>query len=182
MTRCEAPIPHETLVALWAGDLADAEGERVETHLFGCESCAAASDGIGRLVGGLREAVPPAITHAHREKLRERGLRLLETPVAAGASERAHFSPDVDLMVHVLQGDFTRAARVDVDLVTSDRVTMMKLEDVPFDAARGELLIACQRHYEHMFPGCDDLTFRVFAVEGDRRDLVGSYLVHHVWR
>jgi len=55
------------------------------------------------------------------------------------------------------------------------------LEDVPFDRQTGEVLIACQRHYEGMFPAGDPI-FSVHAVEAGERRAVGEYVVTHVWR
>lgn len=56
-----------------------------------------------------------------------------------------------------------------------------QLEQVPFDRAKAEVLIACQRHYEGMFPA-NDPVFHVHAVEGGERKHVGDYVVVHEWR
>ena len=53
---------------------------------------------------------------------------------------------------------------------------------VPFDAKRGEVLVACQRHFrvfQEMHAG--DPVFRVFASEGSTRRLLSSYTIKHVW-
>jgi hypothetical protein len=181
MATCDAPIPFETLVALWADDLSADEAETVEAHLFACDACAEASEGLGRLVGGLREVIPLVLSHAQREQLRARGMRLLHTPVDAGVTAHARFAPELDLLVHGLRGDFSRADRLDIDLVTADGETQLSLEAVPFDADAGEVLIACQRHYEGIFPDGTDPRFRVYAVFGDDRELVGEYYVEHDW-
>lgn len=182
MTRCERPVAFEHLVALWVGDLPEDEADRIEAHLFECEPCARASDRLGQLVGSLREVIPPVVSHAQRERLRASGVRLLETPVIAGERAHARFAPEIDLMVHVLRGDLSRAERVDVELVTPHGATRVALEGVPFDAAAGEVLIACQRHYELMFADGSDPIFRVFSVVGERREPIGDYLVEHEWR
>lgn len=181
MSRCKQALSFETLVGLWAGELEEGETTAAEEHLFACETCSEASDRLGRLVGGLREVIPPVLSHAHRDRLLERGLRIVHTPVAPNGNARARFAPEVDLLVHVLQADLSLAERVDVDLVTPNGVTQVAFEGVPFDAGAGEVLIACQRHYQGMFPEGKDPVFRVHAVEGDRRRLVGDYLVVHVW-
>jgi hypothetical protein len=175
---CAQPVPYETLVGWWAHDLADSEAARIEEHLFACDACAAASEAIGRLMGGLRDLVPPVISRAHRERLLGAGKRITFTPCEPNGAARAVFEKDVDLLVHELRGDFRSADRVDLDVVTGGQI-VLSLEDVPFDRERGTVLIACQRHYRDM-PGGDP-TFRIHVVEkGERRPAV-DYLVYHVW-
>jgi hypothetical protein len=170
---------HEDLVALWTRDVPAAEADALEAHLFACDDCAAASEKLGALAAGLREVIPPVISHAHRDRLAAAGHRLRFTPVDAGKGARAVFSKDVDFLVHVLRGDFSRAERVDVEVLTPDGTPRLLFEHVPFDAKAGEVLIACQRHYQHMFPG--DPVFRVHAVEDGERRRVGDYVVAHEW-
>lgn len=179
MTKCARPIPYETLVAWWAQELSEADATALEEHLFGCDDCAAASEGIGRLVGGFRELIPPVISHAHRDRLRGRGVRIRTTQVEPNGTARALFSKDMDLLVHELRGDLSRAERVDLDLVLPDGNVLMSLEHVPFDARGGSVLIACQRHYRGMTGG--DPTFRVHVVEGGERRPLADYLVYHEW-
>jgi hypothetical protein len=175
------PIPFEKLVALWAHDLPPEEAHAIEEHLFACEACDAASDRLGRLVGGLRDAIPPVISAAHRDRLAARGVRIRFTPCDVGAPATARFASDVDLLVHGLRADLSRAERVDVEVIGPDGVARVSLEHVPFDRSSGEVLIACQRHYEHVFPPGVDPIFRVHAHEGGARRRVGDYLVHHIW-
>lgn len=183
MTPCSDPLSFETLVLLWSRDLAPEQAEKVEEHLFGCDSCSAASDRLGQLVGGLRELIPPVISHAHRERLAAQGKHLVETAVDPGVDARARFAPGVDLLIHMLRADLSRAERVDIEVFTQDGVSRAVLEHVPFDRQSGEVLVACQRHYEHMF-GPDvtgDPTFRVHAIEAGERRHVGDYFVFHEW-
>jgi hypothetical protein len=180
--RCAAPIPFPTLVALWSGELPEVDAEAAEAHLFSCDSCAEASDRLGRLVAGLREFIPPVISHHLRDRLAARGLRLRHTPVASGVDTDAHFTADVDLLVHVLKGDLARAEQVDLEVLDTAGVSHLLFPHIPFDARSGEVLIACQRHYEHMTEPAGDPVFRVHAVEGGARRQVGTYFVRHHWR
>jgi anti-sigma factor RsiW len=179
MTPC--PVPFETLVALWTGDLGEPDSEQVEQHLFACDTCAAASEQLGKLVAGLRQLIPPVISHAHRDRLKSAGMRIRHTPVDAGVQAEAHFAADVDLLVHVLKGDLGAAERVDVELVDPQGVPRVHLAHVPFDAKAGEVLIACQRHYQHDGALTGDPVFRVNVYEGGVRRQVGSYFVKHHW-
>jgi hypothetical protein len=178
---CLAPVPFETLVDLWAGALGADESDRIEAHLFGCDACAATSDRLGSLVAGLRQIIPPVISHAHRDRLAAAGLRLRHTPVDAGVDAEAHFGPEVDLLVHVLKIDLTGADRVDVELTDRVGAGRLHLAHVPFDPQSGEVLIACQRHYQHDGAFSGDPVFNVSVHAGGAARPAASYFVRHHW-
>jgi hypothetical protein len=176
--------PHETLVALWAGELPEAEAASVDEHLFSCGTCASASERLAHVVGGLREMLPFVISPAHRDRLVSSGKRVHVTSIDAGMDpstrRSARFTPDVDLLVFALRADVSDADRVDVDVASPIGSPKYTLEGVPFDREKGEVLVACQRHYEGMFPA--DPIFSVHAVKAGDRKTVGDYIVTHIWR
>jgi hypothetical protein len=172
--------PLETVAALWAGELGEPDATSFCEHIFSCDVCAARAERTAKLVGGLRALVPMVISAAHRDRLVAGGMRIHVTPVRAGVDGRARFAPDVDLLVHALAADLSAATRVDVEIVGPTGAPSLVFENVPFDRARGEVLIACQRHYEGMFDG--DPLFQVHAVEAEARRQVGQYRVVHEWR
>jgi len=176
---CATPIPFETLVALWTGELTADEADRIEEHVFGCASCAEVYAGLGDLTTALGEVIPIVVSHRHRDRLAASGMRLRSTPVAAGVDARATYAADVDLLIHVLAVDVGEVDRVDLDVMI-DGDHKLELAHVPFDATRGEVLIACQRHYEHM--SSDDPTFVVHGVKAGQRRELGRYRVIHTWR
>jgi hypothetical protein len=181
MSTCPS---YETLVALWAGELDESEAAAVDEHLFTCDSCAAVMERLAAVIGGLREKIPFVISHAHRGRLVGAGTRIHVTQVEPtpdrSASTSARFTPDVDLLVFALRGDVSKADRVDVEIASPRGEPRYLLEDVPFDRKTGEVLIACQRHFEGMFGG--DPIFSVHAIEAGKRRTVGDYVVAHVWR
>ncbi len=182
MSACPS---YEILVALWAGELEESEAAAVDEHIFSCDSCAAATERLAKLVGALRKRLPFVISHAHRNRLVAAGMRVhvtgLEPTLDRTANTSARFAPDVDLLVFALHGDVSRADRVDVEVASPTGEPRYVLDDVPFDRTSGEVLIACQRHYEGMFPSGDPI-FSVHAVEAGERRAVGDYVVTHVWR
>jgi hypothetical protein len=173
--------PFEKLVALWAAELSEDEAAPIDEHLFACDRCAARSEELARLVGGLRELIPLVISHALRDRLVQSGKRVRVLSVEPDISERAQFTPEVDVFVFALRGDLSRAERVDVEMVSASGSPRYHLEQVPFDRATGEVLVACQARYEGMFPA-NDPVFRVHAIVGGERKHVGDYVVQHVWR
>jgi hypothetical protein len=182
-TPCTTPAPFETLVALWSGDLASEAAESLEAHLFACDTCAETSDRLGALVTGLRGLIPPVISHGYRDRLLARGMRVRQTPVEASVQAEARFNAEVDLLVHVLRGDLSRADRVDLEVLDETKqTTHFHFQHVPFDARTGEVLVACQRHFEHMSEVPGDPVFRVLAFEKGARRHVGDYFVRHQWR
>ncbi len=179
MTADAHPVAFETLVDWWTGELATDEAARVEEHLFACDACAGVFERFARLAAGVREHLPPIISAAQRDRLVARGARIRVTTVDAGIDATAVFGPDVDLLVHALRADLSRAVRVDVEVVMQGWNEPILCEAVPFDAASGEVLVCCQRHFQHMSPA--DPLFRVHVVESGERRLVGDYLVRHIW-
>jgi hypothetical protein len=182
MSACPS---YEVLVALWAGELEESEAAALDEHLFSCDSCAAKTERLAKLIGALRQKMPFVISHAHRERLVAAGRRvevtLLEPTADRAARTSARFTPEIDLLVFALRGDVLGADRVDVEIASPTGEPRYALENVPFDRKSGEVLIACERHYEGMFPAGDPI-FTVHAVEAGARRLVGDYVVKHLWR
>lgn len=180
MSPCASPISHQTLVALWTGELSEEEAGPLEEHLFECDPCSEASRRLGLLITEIRAHLPGILTHAHRARLADAGMRIHNTEVRAGIDARAFFAPDIDLLVHVLHADLAGVDRVDLELVLGEGPPVIAFEDVPFDPVSGEVLVACQRHFQAMFPTIDP-TMRVIAHKGDTRWQVGLYFVRHEW-
>jgi hypothetical protein len=177
---CVEPIPFETLVDLWARELADHEAECVEEHIFTCDSCAATSAQLDRLLGSLLYQVPPVITRGLRDRLEQRGLKILDMAFEPGARGEAFFAADLDLLVFTLRAELANAQRVDLEVADSDGQVFYAFTAVPFDAAHGEVLVACQQHFRH-YLHIGDPEFRVYAVEAGTRRRVGSYVIKHIW-
>jgi anti-sigma factor RsiW len=171
------PTPFETLCRYWLDDLPAAEVDALEEHLFACDACADACERLGELAVALRGWIPPIISHARRDRLLGEGKRIRATPVQSGVTAHARFDPELDLLVHVLKADLASAVRVDVDIAPPAGGWRATVEHVPFDPDTGEVLVACQPHFRHIFPG--DPVFTVFVVEDGERRQVGTYFVEH---
>ena len=172
-------ISDDKLVEYWSGDIVGDECDALEEHLFTCDKCSAANVELAGLVEALRETIPFVISHGQRDRMRARGARVYVTDVVPDVHSSIRFTPEVDLHVFALRADLRRAERVDVTIFSPTGEVGAVYEHVPFDVSSGEILIACQRHYEGMFPG--DPVFRVEVTEaGSRRDL--KYVVEHNWR
>jgi anti-sigma factor RsiW len=168
----------ERLVDYLAG-LLDAPGdEELEAHLFSCRACALEAEKLFGLAAAVHRAVPPAISVGRFETLSREGRIAEVNTMTPGQVAEARFPPPGQLLVHRLGGsDLSRARRVDVGLLDLAGRQITHLDNVPFDAARGEVLLACQSHFADLFPA--DIVFRLEIVLDDRREEASRYTVLH---
>jgi hypothetical protein len=171
-------VSPDRLADYLAGMLGDSEGEELEGHLFSCGICAGEAESTFGLAAAVHGAVPPVLSSERFEALSREGRIAAVNPMSPGQIVEARFPPAGKLLVHRLGGsDLSRARRVDVDLLDLDGSVLARLDDVPFDGASGEVLLACQSHFASLFP--HDLTFRLETVVGDRRQEANRYTVLH---
>ena len=177
---CHAPIDDARLVAYWACDLEPADADAAEEHLFGCEACTEASMRVARIAGALRGQLPPVISRADFDALRAKGLTLVENAIPPGVRTEVTFARHVDLMIHRLGGlALTGADRVQVIIrVASTGDVMFDEPFAPYDAERGEVLVACQRHYA-VFPR--DIEIEVRAHRAGASPASTVYDIPHVF-
>lgn len=162
----------------FAAALEPAEAAALEEHVFGCEECARAFDAAGALAAGLGALTPAVVSRAWLERAVGRGAAVRVAELAAGDHLTAEFSHGLTYLIFALRADLAAAARVDVEVFGPDGAAFAVLEAAPFDPARGEVLIACQRHYAEDFPL--DLGFRLLAADRPERTVIGEYRVLHV--
>jgi hypothetical protein len=174
---CPAPVPFAALADYWGRALDQTASDAVEEHLFGCAACTERSAQVAALVRSLGRMIPPVITPARLAALAAGGARIRATPVEPGQRVAVEFARELDLLVHHLRGDLRGVRRVDCE-VTADGRRLLDLVHVPFDAERGEVLIACQRHYTAL--GDPDTRFRITAFDDRGAAQVREYGVLHL--
>ena len=175
---CPHPIAWDTLVDYWAGDLDDAATTAVEDHVFGCADCTTASAGVAAVTETARAALPPIVSRRRLEQLRARGMRIRENEFLPGQRGEVRFGPDTDLLIHRLAGlDLTGAERVAFRITAESTGELMTAVDaVPFDAAAGAVLVACQRHYAALPP---DTVMEVTIHVPDAPPRTATYTILH---
>ena len=175
------PIPFETLVALWARELPTDEADAIEAHLFACDECAATAAGLDHLFGTLLATIPPVLTRPLVDRLAAQGLHIKELVVTQPTGNEAVFTADLDLYVFALRADVADAERVDVEITDAAGTPRLQFMHVPFDVSRGEVLVACQRHYQAYDSLLSAGQFKVYAhVAGKRRE-AGAFSIKHIW-
>jgi len=173
---CDSPIGHEKLVAYWCNDLDEAETAAVDEHLFGCDACSAMSANVARFAQTFRAMVPPIVSREQVEALRARGAVIRENDFEPGVRKSILFERDTEFMIHRLRGlDLAEATRVQVSVYSEQSGPLMEEFFAPFDVARGEVLVACQRHFA-AFP--KDVAFDVH-VHRAGQTTKHTYLIPH---
>lgn len=144
---CKEPIALETLIAYWLGELPAAEEAPLEEHLFACAGCSARLEELAAFASGIRAVVREGrvaamISAPFLEALKRQGLRIREYRVPPGGRVECTLLADDDAVVSRMQATLTGVTRVDAlqRLELGGEVREMRLEDVPFDPAAGEVL------------------------------------------
>jgi putative zinc finger protein len=171
-------IAWEELVEYWAGELDQGAIDRIDEHVFGCDACAQQSRAIARIVVALRDQIPPVVSADQVRALVDGGAVIEHNACVAGRVNEVRFPAHADLVIHHLGGlDLGTADGVSVIVrVASSGDVITEEHFVPFDRERGEVLIACQRHFSSFPP---DIVFDVH-VHG-RDTTVASFDVPHLF-
>ena len=170
-----------TLLAWWLDELAEADANEVEEHLFGCDACAARL----RELSGLRAAMRGALLHGQFgtavspqfiQRLKASGLRVREYRVATGGSVACTVAPQDDLAVSHLEVSLAGVRQL--DLVFEDERGQQRAAHIPFDAAANEVTfippVAVLRRLN-----VASQRMKLLAVTADSERLLGEYTFNH---
>jgi hypothetical protein len=181
---CTEPVDLGDLLAYWLGELDEAREAQVEEHLLGCGACADALDALLRLGVGVRDAftrgaVAAVLSPALVQRLLASGYRLREYRVPANGSVNCTAGPEDDLVVARLQAALADVTRLDLIDIGPDGIEHL-LEDVPFDAAAGEVVLTPRTD---LLKRANDHLHRMRLVDAGSRRVIGEYaFVHAAWR
>lgn len=141
----------ETAAAWVLGEAADGADpsalDRFEEHYFGCDLCLARALRLQRVVALVRASVPLLLTGERRRALEALYPGMPAVSVDAGGRATIRLGPESPVGLWVMRAPLARATRVDFEALDAEGARMMSLRDVPFDAARGEVVLPCQWHY-----------------------------------
>jgi len=164
-------------VDYWFGDLPPEREGAFEEHLFGCTECTAKLQELAALGAAVRNAwragaVRAVISHALFDAMKKEGLRLREYPMVPGRSVNCTIAASDDFVVSRLSAPLADVRRV--DLVTDAG----RFEDVPFDAAAGEVLM-CPAPAALKRRGKFTHRVRLLAVDQAGERELGEYTFEH---
>jgi hypothetical protein len=179
---CPRPVADGALVDWWTGELAPAEGRRVEEQLLSCSECssrAAALEELAREVGELvREgAVPIAVLPAVVERLHREGRRVREYRVRPGGSVQCTIGPEDDVVLARIAADLRDVNRLDL-VSRVDDGPEERHADIPFDPAAGEVMFVPPADLLRARPAHVD-RLRLVAVGPRGERLLGEYTFDH---
>lgn len=176
------PIPVENLLAYWLGET---EGDEVEEHLFACAECSARLEEIAALGAGIRAVVregrvSAVISGPFLEALRRQGMRIREYRVPAGGSVDCTLLADEHAVASTIEAPLASVTRLDalMRVEAGGKVTEARVEDVPFDAAAGEVVLLQSSEALRRLPAHVH-RLRLVAVEGKAERVVGEYTFVH---
>jgi len=168
-----------TLLGYWFGELDETREAAIEEHYLGCAACSAQLEEVEALGAGVRRAfaeghVTAVISSAFAERLRHRGLHLREYRVPCNGSVNCTVAPEDDVLLSRLQVPLQGVERIDLLVAPAD----LRLEDVPFDAASGEVVVAPSIAYIRTLPAHRQV-MRLVAVGADGERVLGEYTFNH---
>lgn len=171
----------EKLLAYWLGE---SESDELEEHLFACAECSARLEEIAALGAGIRAVVregrvAAVISGPFLEALRRQGMRLREYRVPAGGSVDCTLLADEDAVVSKVEASLAGVARLDalMRVEAGGEVTEARVEDVPFDAAAGEVVLLQSSETLRRMPAHVHRLRLVAVDEGER--VIGEYTFRH---
>ncbi len=181
-----SPSPHlsfDSLVEYWLGECDDTATQRADVHLLACDTCGTKLDEVMALAQGVHRAFADGLVHTFISdpfvaQLLERGFRVREYRVPHNGSVSCSVAPEDDILVGRLEVPLEGVSRVDVAISRSLADGEHWVHDVPFDAVRGEVVIAPKLVALRELP-THDMHIRLLACDGEGRHEIGHYTFHH---
>lgn len=176
----------EKLTAYWLGELPAAEGDRVEEHVFACAECAGRLEWLAALSDGVRAAVRAGafgmvVSAPFVEALKQAGFRLREYRTDPGGRRECTMAADDDAVVSRLRAPLAGVQRLDLVQhvrVGADEWPEMRLDDVPFDPASGEVVYILPPKALKAMPA-HTARMRLMAVGENGETPIGEYTFSH---
>jgi len=179
---CQDPMEFETLTAYWLGELEGQSEEAIEEHLFACAECTRRLETIAALAAGVRAAVEGGrlnlvVSEPFVQAMKQANLRLREYRVDPGGSVNCTICAEDDAVISRLKAPLVGIERLDV-VQARDGEKEMRLADVPFDAACGEVLMIPSATSLKAMPAFA-LRVKLIAVGEAGEKQLGEYTFNH---
>lgn len=180
---CKDRADFDTLVAYWLGELPASREETLESHLFGCAQCSSRLEELAALAAGVRAAVQDGtltmvVCEPFVEAMRRAGMLLREYRVAPGGSVNCTIGVADDAVVSRLRVPLEGVRRLDFARVRDD-APEVRVADVPFDPASGEVLVLPSAAWLKTMPAFR-MRMRLIAVGDTGEEQIGEYTFNHL--
>jgi hypothetical protein len=174
-----------TLLAYHAGELDEAHEAELEQHYLGCEQCSTRLAEVQAIAVGVRAAfaagrVTAVLSPGVADRLHARGMRIREYRVSPSGSMNCMVAPEDEMLLSRLQVSLEGVKRVDLVLAApaKDGAWEGRLEDVPFDASRGEVVVSPSIALIRGMPAHVQV-MRLISVEEGGERVLGDYTFNH---
>lgn len=177
-------IPFDKLSGWALGELAEEEAEEVEEHLFGCDDCAR----VASLLTSLREPIAAlvrdgrlrfAMTGALLERVAADALPVRRYVIEPGGTVPCSADLTQVYAITQLNADLSGLTRVSARVVMPDGTVVETIEDVPFDARQGAVVMTEQGDMVRSWPTMlIEVQLVGFDADGASRPL-GTYRLSH---
>jgi anti-sigma factor RsiW len=144
---CDANVSDERLLDYWAGDLASAESDELEAHLFVCPACverlerlAALGTGVATLVRQGR--ISGIISRATLNRMQRDGVHVRMYALSPGETVPCAVFPDDDVVVVALRAKLSGVPSVRLRVTAPDASVIGEVEDTPVATGADEILWA----------------------------------------
>ena len=179
---CPAPLDERELLEYWRDDHSGAAEAAIDEHLLGGGHGSARLAELSALAGGVREAFrrgefQAIVSGAFIERLAAQGLHVREYRVPRNASVECTVAPEDDLVVSRLEAPLAGVGRLDL-VIHAPGLPEQVREDIPFDPARGEVVISVNMPQLRAMPS-RRLRFELVAVDDAGKRLIGEYTFNH---
>lgn len=171
--------PNLETIAAWTLDELETEAaEAFEEHYFGCDTCLARAEELRRVVSELGAALPPILTEERRRALAASHPGHTVVDVRPGETASLQLGNAAPVGLWVMHAPLAGVARVDFEARDANGEPLFALEDVPFDAARGEVVLACQVHYRAL-PGTRRMQVKLTTTDALGARTASAYVLDH---
>jgi hypothetical protein len=180
---CRTPIDYETLTAYWLGELPAAREDPLEEHLFACAQCSARLEQLAALSAAVRAVVKAGrigmvVSEPFVAAMKRAGLRLREYRIDPGGSVNCTIAADDDAVVSRIRVPLAGVTRLDIVRMPLAGDGGVRVSDIPFDAAAGEVLVIPSAAWLKTMPAFQ-MRMRLVDV-GDRGETtLGEYTFRH---
>jgi hypothetical protein len=172
------------LADYWTPDIAPADIESIEAHVFECQRCAQLLATTEQLRSGIvmlarSGNVQAFVTDAVLNRLARDGVRVRSYALAPGGSVKCAVWADDEVILSRLRADFSGVTSVDAEMCLESGEPWAQATDVPVRAGASELLLALPASILRDGPNVPmRLTLRRSAT-GSAEGILAEYLFQH---
>jgi hypothetical protein len=182
--RCTEPLDAATLTDYWLGILAPGEEERVEEHIFDCETCSARLAEVQAMAEAVRAlaragSLMMVVSESFLKHAGGHGLHIRRYDPAAGGSVLCTVTAEDDLLVGGLAANLNAATRLDLSLCDPSGHEQFRLVDIPFDTGSGNVLWQQSITFAKAAPTSTMVARLIDVRESGEETLLGEYTFNH---